>query len=59
MVAVLLLLVGLVLQVMSLGRVLRRFRDEVQPVAEEISAGSGRASERLADLPSAGRSGRP
>jgi hypothetical protein len=33
-----------------LGRSVQRFQDEVQPVAEEIAAGSNRASEKAASL---------
>ena len=33
-----------------LGRSVKRFQDEVQPVAEEIAAGSNRASEKAAAL---------
>jgi hypothetical protein len=49
------MLIGLARQVVLLGRTIRRFQDEVQPVAEEIAAGSARAgsrSQRLgAELP--------
>jgi hypothetical protein len=43
-------LVGLVRHVLGLGRTLRRFRDEVTPIAEEISAEGARASSRSARL---------
>jgi hypothetical protein len=49
--AVAAVLVGLVRHVLGLGRTLRRFRDEVTPIAEEISAEGGRASSRSARLP--------
>ena len=36
--------------VLILGRTVKRFQDEVQPVAEEIAASSNRASEKAASL---------
>jgi hypothetical protein len=33
-----------------LGRSVRRFQEEVQPVAEEIASGSSRAAEKAASL---------
>ena len=36
--------------VLVLGRTVKRFQEEVQPVAEEISAGSGRASDKASTL---------
>jgi hypothetical protein len=35
---------------MILGRTVKRFQDEVQPVAQEIAEGSNRASEKTASL---------
>jgi hypothetical protein len=56
MLAVAAVLVGLVRHVLGLGRTLRRFRDEVTPIAEEISADGDRASARAARLsPPSGR----
>ena len=57
--AVAVVLVGLVRHVFLLGRTLRRFQDEVQPIAEDIAAGRERASSRAASLPTgASRSAR-
>ncbi|HEY3023588.1 MAG TPA: hypothetical protein VGK11_08140 [Actinomycetota bacterium] len=44
-------LVGLVRHVFLLGRTLRRFQEEVQPIAEDIAAEGERASSRAARLP--------
>jgi hypothetical protein len=45
-----------------LGRSVRRFQEEVQPVAEEIASGSNRAAEKASSLqpptPRPGRRGR-
>ena len=49
--AIALVLVGLVRHVLLLGRTLRRFQEEVQPIAEDIAAEGGRASPRAAGLP--------
>jgi hypothetical protein len=49
--AIAVVLVGLVRHVLLLGRTLRRFQDEVQPIAEEIAAEGERASSRAAGLP--------
>lgn len=35
---------------MILGRTVKRFQDEVQPVAQEIAEGSDRASQKAASL---------
>ena len=48
--ALLAVLIGLVRHVMLLVRTLGRFRDEVQPLADDLSAESARASERAAGL---------
>jgi FlaG/FlaF family flagellin (archaellin) len=44
-------LAGLVRHVFLLGRTLRRFQEEVQPIAEDIAAEGERASSRAARLP--------
>ena len=49
--AIALVLVGLVRHVLLLGRTLRRFQEEVQPIAEDIAAEGERASSRSAGLP--------
>jgi hypothetical protein len=49
--AIALVLVGLVRHVLLLGRTLRRFQEEVQPIAEDIAAEGERASSRAAGLP--------
>jgi hypothetical protein len=49
--AVAVVLVGLVRHVFLLGRTLRRFQEEVQPIAEDIAAGRERASSKAARLP--------
>jgi hypothetical protein len=46
-------LVGLVRHVFLLGRTLRRFQEEVQPIAEDIAAEGERASSRAAGLSTA------
>ncbi|HEV8621728.1 MAG TPA: hypothetical protein VGR33_02415 [Actinomycetota bacterium] len=46
-------LVGLVRHVFLLGRTLRRFQEEVQPIAEDIAAEGERGSSRAAHLPTA------
>ena len=57
--AVAVVLVGLVRHVFLLGRTLRRFQEEVQPIAEDIAVGRERASSRAAGLPTgAARSAR-
>jgi hypothetical protein len=43
-------LIGLVRHLLGLGRTLRRFREEVTPVAQDISAEGDRASARAARL---------
>jgi len=43
-------LIGLARHVLLLARALGRFRDEVQPLAEELAAESARAGERAAGL---------
>ncbi len=48
--AIAVVLVGLVRHVFLLGRTLRRFQDEVQPIAEDITAEGERASARAAHL---------
>jgi hypothetical protein len=49
-------LIGLLRHVLGLGRTLRRFRDEVTPIAEEISAEGERAAGRASRIsPPAGR----
>ncbi len=48
--AMLALLIALVRHLMVLMRALGRFRDEVQPVAEEIATESQRAGERTSRL---------
>ncbi len=57
-VAILALLIALIRHVLVLGRSLQRFQQEVQPVAEEISAEGERASSRTSNLKVPGRSGR-
>ena len=49
-IVVLALMIALVRHLLVLGRSLRRFRDEVQPVAEEISTQGQRASTRSSGL---------
>jgi hypothetical protein len=44
--------------VLILGRTVKRFQEEVQPVAEEIAAGSDRASRKAASLQVPSRSPR-
>ena len=53
-VAVLALLIPLIRHLMMLGRTVRRFQEEVTPIAEDISASSDRASNRPV-APSRGR----
>jgi hypothetical protein len=57
--AVVAVVIGLVRHVLGLGRTLRRFRDEVTPIAEEISVEGDRAAsraERLSARPGRARS---
>jgi hypothetical protein len=49
--AIAVVLVGLVRHVLLLGRTLRRFQAEVQPIAEDIAAEGERASSRATGLP--------
>ena len=49
--AIAVVLVGLVRHVLLLGRTLRRFQEDVQPIAEDIAAAGERASSRAARLP--------
>jgi hypothetical protein len=49
--AIAVVLVGLVRHVFLLGRTLRRFQEEVQPIAEDIAVEGERASSRAARLP--------
>lgn len=49
--AIVIVLVGLVRHVFLLGRTLRRFQEEVQPIAEDITAEGERAASRAARLP--------
>ena len=51
--AIAVVLVGLVRHVLLLGRTLRRFQEEVQPIAEDIAAEGDRASSRAARPPTA------
>jgi hypothetical protein len=48
--AVAAVLIGLVRHVVGLGRTLRRFQEEVTPIAEEISAAGDRTASRVAGL---------
>jgi hypothetical protein len=49
-------LIGLVRHVLGLGRTLRRFQEEVTPIAQEISAEGDRAASATTRLsPSRGR----
>ena len=45
------LVLGLIRQLKTLVRALGRYRDEVQPMLEEITAGADSASRRAADVP--------
>jgi hypothetical protein len=56
-VAVLALLIPLIRHLMVLGRAVRRFQEEVTPIAEDISALSDRASNRPKDRSRGPRSG--
>jgi len=49
--AIAVVLVGLVRHVLLLGRTLRRFQEEVQPIAEDIAVEGERASSRAGGLP--------
>lgn len=49
-VAVLAFLIALIRHLLVLGRTARRLQDEVSPIAREISADGGRASERASRL---------
>lgn len=51
LVALAALLAGLARHVMLLGRTLKRFKDEVTPLAEEIVSEGDRASGRASELP--------
>jgi hypothetical protein len=51
--AIVAVLVGLIRQMIALGRTLSRFQEQVSPLAEEISAGADRASTRMSDLQAA------
>jgi hypothetical protein len=44
------MLIALARHAILLGRTLRRFQDEVQPLADEIATGSGRAASRTQRL---------
>jgi hypothetical protein len=55
---VLAVLIGLVRHVLRLGRTLRRFQEEVTPIAQEISAEGDRASARASRLSPPGRRNR-
>ena len=46
------LVLGLIRQLKVLGRALGRYRDEVQPLLEQITTGADSASRRAADVPS-------
>ena len=46
------LVLGLIRQLKVLTRALGRYRDEVQPLMEQITAGADGASRRAADVPS-------
>jgi hypothetical protein len=50
LVAVAAVLIGLVRHVLGLGRTLRRFRDEVTPIAQDISAEGDRAASRASGM---------
>ena len=54
--AVAAVLIALVRQLKLLGRTLTRFQEEVQPLADEIAAGTDRASTRASSLSPPGRS---
>jgi hypothetical protein len=47
---VLAVLIGLVRHLLGVGRTLRRFQEEVTPIAQEISVEGDRASSRAARL---------
>jgi hypothetical protein len=55
--AVLALLIALIRHLIVLGRSVRRFQEEVTPIAEDISALSERASDRPNGLSRGPRSG--
>jgi hypothetical protein len=55
--ALLVFLVGLVRHVMIVGRAAREMQEAVAPLAEEIGAGSDRASSRMQGLPVPGGAG--
>ena len=46
------LVLGLIRQLKALVRALGRYRDDVQPLLEQITAGADSASRRAADVPS-------
>ena len=56
--AVTALLIALIRHLMVFGRAVRRFQEEVTPIAEDISALSDRASNRSRGLSRDTRSGR-
>ena len=56
-VAIIAVLIALVRHALLLGRTLRRFQEEVQPIAEDIAAQGQRASSRAAGLSSRKASG--
>jgi len=51
-VAIIAVLIALVRHALLLGRTLRRFQEEVQPIADEIAAEGERASSRASRRPS-------
>jgi hypothetical protein len=55
LIAVAAVLVGLFRHVLGLGRTLRRFQEDVTPIAEEISAEGDRAAGRAAGLSPPGK----
>lgn len=42
--------IGLIRQLLVVGRALKRFQEEAQPLAEDVAAGGRRASKRGASL---------
>ncbi|HZD16883.1 MAG TPA: hypothetical protein VE669_01955 [Actinomycetota bacterium] len=56
-VAVSAMLIALVRHILVLGRALRRFQDEVAPLARDIGAEGDRAARRSTHLPIAGADG--
>jgi hypothetical protein len=57
--AVIAVLIGLIRHVLVLGRSLRRFQEEVTPLAQEISAQGDRASSRAQRVSAERPFGRP